>query len=213
MIRELFQIENLIFLGQGLRVTIIIAFASIICSFVLGTILGIARTSQFKLVAGLSELYVETIRNIPNLLFILAVRFLTPLKPIQAGIVAFTIFTTAAIAEIVRGGLNSIGKGQWEAARSQGFSNVATLFYIILPQAYRNMIPPIVSQFVTVVKDTSFVWAVGIEELTGRGMIVMGRYGSRGQVFALFTLIAMTYFLLNYCMSAYAHRRQRKMVH
>lgn len=213
MIRELFQVENLVFLGQGLWVTIVIAFASIVCSFILGTLLGIARTSQNKLLAGLSEIYVEIIRNIPNLLFILAVRFLTPLKPIQSGIVAFTIFTTAAIAEIVRGGLNSIGNGQWEAARSQGFTNLATLFYIILPQAYRNMIPPIVSQFVTVVKDTSFVWAVGIEELTGRGMIIMGRYGSRGQVFTLFGMIALTYFILNYFMSAYAHRRQRKMVY
>jgi aspartate/glutamate/glutamine transport system permease protein len=213
VIGDLFKIENILFLLKGLGLTLEIALASIFLSFFLGTALGIARNSKNALISRAAGLYVEVVRNIPNLLFILAVRFLTPLKPEVAAITAFTIFTTAAIAEIVRGGLNSIGHGQWEAARSQGMPPLMIVVYIILPQALRNMIPPLVSQFITVVKDTSFVWAVGIEELTGKGMILMGMYGTAVQVFSLFGAIAALYFILNFTLAQLARKQQERMKH
>jgi aspartate/glutamate/glutamine transport system permease protein len=213
MIRDLFKPENMLFLARGLGLTLEIAFASILLSFVLGTALGIARSSKRAWISKSAGIYVDIVRNVPNLLFILTVRFLTPLPPVVAAITAFTIFTTAAIAEIVRGGLNSIGRGQWEAARSQGLPPSVILVQVILPQALRNMIPPLVSQFITVVKDSSFVWAVGIEELTGKGMILMGMYGSAGQVFTLFGLIAATYFVLDFSLSMLARRQQERMRH
>ncbi|MCX7708938.1 MAG: amino acid ABC transporter permease [Clostridia bacterium] len=213
MIKDLFKAENLMFLMQGLAVTLTIAVATILLSIMIGTILGIARHSRNKALSRMSGVYIESVRNVPMLLFILAVRFMTPLNAVVSGIVAMTIFTSAVIAEIVRAGLNSIGQGQWEAAKSQGLNHVTTLVHIVLPQALRNITPALVSQFITVVKDTSFVWAVGTEELTGRAIILMGKHNNPVQVFTLFGLVAAIYFIPNYVLSHMAHWRQRKILH
>jgi aspartate/glutamate/glutamine transport system permease protein len=211
MISELFKLENILFLGQGLLLTLMISGGAIFFSLIFGTILGVARSSKHPLFGRISSVYIEVVRNIPNLLFIIVARILLPVSPLALGIIAFTVFTSAAFGEIIRAGLSSTSKGQWEAARSQGFGYFTTLRYIILPQAYRNIIPPLVSQCITVVKDTSFLWAVSVEELTGKGMIIMGRYGSESQIFMLFFMIAATYFAMNYLLAMLARKQQYKL--
>ncbi|NMC31552.1 MAG: amino acid ABC transporter permease [Veillonellaceae bacterium] len=211
MIQELFQIQLFAFLLEGLYITLKIAGFTIVFSVVLGTLLGVARYSGHPLYSRLAAVYIESVRNIPLLLFILAARFMTPLAPVNSGILAMTVFTAGVMAEIIRGGLNSIPQGQWEAARSQGFSYAQTLRYIVLPQTFRNILPPLVSQFTTVIKDTSFVWAVGVEELTGKGMILLGKYGTTAQVFSIFAAIAALYFGVNYLLSVVSRAQQARL--
>lgn len=210
-VAELLQPHFFTFMGKGLLVTLQIAVVSIILSFIFGTIIGVARYSKTPVLSSLAAFYVEAVRNSPLLLLILMARFVSGLKPVNSGIAAMTIFTTAILAEVVRGGLNSIAQGQWEAAKSQGFTYMQTLRYIVLPQALRKMIPPMFSQFITVVKDTSFVWVVGVEELTGKGMIILGQYGSTAQFFAVFGFIAAIYYVVCSLLSRIARWQERRM--
>ncbi|WP_160675845.1 amino acid ABC transporter permease [Clostridium sp. C8-1-8] len=209
---ELFSFTNLKFILQGFGLTLYIALVTIILSMIFGTILGILRSTSKGFAGKLSAVYIEIVRNTPALLWILVTRFIVNMKPVNAGILALTIFTSAIIGEIVRGGLNSIKKGQWEAAHSQGFTNIQTLRYIIIPQAFKNMIPALVSQYITVIKDTSFLWGVGIEEVTGKGMILMGMYASTTQVFLIFGTIALLYFVVNYILSLTFRAQQQRLI-
>ena len=196
-----FTKANMLFLLQGLKLTLVIAVISIFLSLIFGTILAVLRNYSKGILGKLAAVYIETFRNTPSLLWILAIRFLVPIRPLYSGILSFTLFTTAAMAEIIRGGMNSVNKGQSEAAYSQGFSKFQTLRYIILPQSMRNCIPTMLSQSSTVIKDTSYLWAVGIEEFTGKGMILMGSFATSTQVFLLFGTLAASYFVINFILS------------
>ncbi|MGO3596869.1 MAG: amino acid ABC transporter permease, partial [Enterococcus faecalis] len=185
--RQLLTANNFQFLFNGLKLTLYISFVSIILSTIFGTILAVLRNQTHGPLKLLASIYVEVVRNIPNLLWIYVIFLIFKIKSTPAGIVSFTVFTTAALAEIIRGGLNGVDKGQIEAARSQGFSNWQILYHIVLPQAIRNVLPAIVSQFVTVIKDTSFLYSViALQELFGKSYILMGRYAQTGQVFTIY---------------------------
>ncbi|MBD7910733.1 MULTISPECIES: amino acid ABC transporter permease [Clostridium] len=203
---QVFNSTNALFLLEGIKLTLIIAFSTIVLSLIFGTILAILRNYSKGIIERLSILYIEVFRNTPLLLWILSIRFLVPIKPVYSGILSFTLFTSAVMAEILRGGINSVNNGQYEAAYSQGFSKLQTLRYIVLPQSFRRCIPTLLSQVVTVIKDTSFLWAVGIEEFTGKGMILMGSFVSSTQVFLLFGALAGIYFMVNFFISCSVRR-------
>lgn len=197
--------NNLRFLFDGLKLTLYISFVSIVLSTIFGTVLAVLRNQKSGPLKFLASLYIEIVRNIPNLLWIYVIFLIFKIKSTPAGIVSFTVFTTAALAEIIRGGLNGVDKGQKEAARSQGFSNFQILLYIVLPQAIRNVLPAIVSQFVTVIKDTSFLYSViALQELFGKSYILMGRYAQTEQVFAIYGLVALMYFVINFSISQFS---------
>lgn len=208
---ELFSWINLRFLLQGLGMTIFISLIAILCSIVLGTIISIMRTSRHKVFSAIAITYIEIFKNTPLLLWIMFTFFVAKLPPIGASVLAFTLFTSASVAEIVRGGLASIPKGQYEAAKSQGFSKIQTYAYIVLPQALRNMIPALLSQAVTTIKDTSYLWgAMALQELMGRGMILMNRHNSTAEIFMIFGIMALMYFTVCFTLSQIVRRYQKR---
>ncbi|MEZ7549816.1 amino acid ABC transporter permease [Streptococcus sp. 20925_1_22] len=199
--------NNLLFILKGLWLTLQISFISIVLSMIFGTILAVMRNGKNKLLKLIASIYIEFVRNVPNLLWIFTIFLVFQIKSTPAGIISFTVFTSAALAEIIRGGLNAIDPGQTEAGLSQGFTQFQILRYIILPQAIRKMLPAIISQFVTVIKDTSLLYSViALQELFGSAQILMGRYFEAEQVFALYLLVAAIYFLINFAISSFSRK-------
>lgn len=201
-ITQVLNPTNLAFLFQGLGLTLYLSAIIIALSSVFGTIFALMRNSKNKLISLLASIVIEFVRNVPNLLWIFTVFLVFQLKSRPAGITAFTIFTSAALAEIIRGGFNAIDKGQTEAGLSQGFSQLQILTDIILPQAIRKMLPAMISQAVTVIKDTSLLYSViALQELFGASQILMGRNFEPAAVFTLYVTIALLYFVVNFSIS------------
>lgn len=202
-ILEVLSLDNLIFILKGFGLTLYISLIAITLSTAIGTILAVMRNGKNTLLRILASVYIEFVRNVPNLLWIFTIFLVFKMKSTPAGITAFTLFTSAALAEIIRGGLNAVDQGQYEAGMAQGFSYHQILYHIILPQAIRKMLPAIISQFVTVIKDTSLLYSViALQELFGASQILMGRYFEPEQVFSLYILIALIYFSFNLAISS-----------
>ena len=204
-ILEVLSPTNLTFLLNGLGLTLYLSAIIIVLSTVLGTILAVMRNGKNAPLRWMASIYIEFVRNVPNLLWIFTIFLVFQLKSTQAGLTAFTVFTSAALAEIIRGGLNSLDTGQTEAGLSQGFTQFQILIYIILPQAIRKMLPSIISQFVTVIKDTSLLYSViALQELFGASQILMGRNFETTAVFTLYVVIALVYFAINFAISSFS---------
>ncbi|MBY6272924.1 MAG: amino acid ABC transporter permease [Caldibacillus debilis] len=204
---------HLAFLLEGFLVTLEVAFISIFFSFIFGIIIGVIRYTKIPGVSQLFAVIVETIRNLPLLLIIFFTYFALPevglkLDKFYAAIAALVVFESAMLSEIVRGGLNSIDKGQIEAARSSGLSYIQTLWHIVLPQALRRMVPPIVSQFISLLKDTSLAIVISLPELMNHAQIINGR--SVNYVIPIFLLVAFMYFAVNYSLSLVSRRLEYK---
>ncbi|MEX6703117.1 amino acid ABC transporter permease [Peribacillus frigoritolerans] len=205
--------DNLKFLLEGFWVTLQVAFISIILSFIIGGLVGIIRYAKVPVLSQILAWIVETVRNLPLLLIIFFTYFALPeirikLEIIPAAIVALTIFESAMLSEVIRSGLKSIDKGQMEAARSSGLSYTQALIHIILPQALRRMVPPIVSQFISLLKDTSLAVVISLPELTHHGQIIYGQ--SQKYLIPILILVALMYFIVNYSLSLVAQRLELK---
>ena len=205
-ILEVLTPDNLVFIFKGFGLTLYISLIAIILSTIIGMVLAVMRNGKNPVLRIISSIYIEFVRNVPNLLWIFTIFLVFKMKSTPAGITAFPLVTSAALAEIIRGDLNAVDKGQYEAGMSQGFTSAQILYYIILPQAIRKMLPAIISQFVTVIKDTSLLYSViALQELFGASQILMGRYFEPEQVFSLYILIALIYFSFNLAISSLSH--------
>ncbi|WP_420852174.1 amino acid ABC transporter permease [Paenibacillus hamazuiensis] len=205
--------ENLKFLMQGLAVTLQVAVVAIVLSFLIGCVVGTLRYARIPVVSWVLALVVEIVRNLPLLLIIFFTRFALPEIGIKmsvqnAAIAALTVFEAAMISEIVRSGLNSIEKGQMEAARSSGLTYVQALWHVILPQALRRMMPPMVSQFISLLKDTSLAVIISLAELMHNAQIVAAR--DVNNVIPILLLTGLIYFAVNFLLSVVAKRLEAR---
>ena len=173
----------LLLVGAG--VTIKITALSVALGVVIGLFVGIARISRLRILRVLAAVYVDFFRGTPLLVQILLVYFAPPVIPAQrvdpfvAAIGSCGINSGAYVAEIFRAGIQSIDKGQMEAGRSLGMTWVQTMRYIIVPQAFKRVIPPLGNEFIALLKDSSLVSVIGFEELTRRGQLIIAKtYGS-----------------------------------
>lgn len=212
---QAFSPHNLMFILEGFGVTLRVAFIAIVLSFVIGCIVGTLRYMKLPALSPALGVAVELIRNLPLLLIIFFTRFALPDVGIKLGvessaIVGLAVFEAAMISEIVRSGLNSIHKGQIEAARSSGLSYTQTVWHIVLPQGLRRMVPPMVSQFISLLKDTSLAIVISLPELMHNAKIVIGQAYSF--TLPILAFVAILYFLVNYGLSLAARRLENKLV-
>ncbi len=207
---EIFNATNLIYILGGFVKTIEISVLAIVCSLILGTVLALVKSYAPRPLRMLASAYIELFRCTPNLLWILFVYFTVQGIDVLISTLAFTLFTSAVMAEIVRGGLNAVPTGQFEAARSQGFGFFATMFYIILPQTFKTIIPALFSQCTTVIKDSSYLSGINVAEFMYTTNVVMAHAVTLDQVLLLYGFVFALYFALNFGISllvrAYQHR-------
>jgi putative glutamine transport system permease protein len=204
-----YSADNLTFLLDGFWLTLKMAFIAIICSFIIGGLIGTIRFAKVPVLSQVLAVIVEVIRNLPLLLIIFFTFFALPeigikFEEVPAAIIALTIFEAAMISEIIRSGLNSIDKGQMEAARSSGLSYFQALWNVILPQALRRMVPPMVSQFISLLKDTSLAVVISVPELTHNAQIVYGQ--KAGYLVPTLLMVALMYFVVNFALSVLSRR-------
>ena len=212
---EVYSPDNVRFLLEGFWVTLKVAAISIVLSFIIGGIVGTLRYAKIPVVSHLLVVIVETIRNLPLLLLIFFTYFALPEIGIEmeitaAAIAALTVFESAMISEIIRSGLNSIEKGQIEAGRASGLNYFQTLRYIIMPQALRRMVPPIVSQFISLLKDTSLAVVIALPDVLHNGQIIYAQKGS--YVVPVLVIVSFMYFIVNYALSMVARRLELKQI-
>lgn len=228
----------LLYLFKGVLFTVIISLTAVVFGLLFGSVLALFRnycnSNKTKIFKWLAVAYIETFRNTPLLLWIFVCLVFCPcpkflghkmwglssaeVKLLFKTATALVLFTSSVIAEIVRGGLNSVAEGQFEAGHSQGFGTVQIMLYIVLPQAYRNIVPTLLSQVITTIKDSSYLANVATIELMARVKKILSsaqRYNGLGtinvsDVFMLFGFACLIYFVINFTISVLVRNMQKK---
>ncbi len=215
----IFNAANNKYLLDSLILTFKFAFGILAVSFVLGVILALLKTYGGKIFSAIVTVYVEIFRNTPMLLW-LCVCFIAlpiPNKYVRAAS-GLTLVSTAVICEIVRGGLNSIHKGQIEAGRSQGLNTLQIVWIIVLPQCIRRIVPNLINQMVSVLKDTSYFGQIAMAEFLytvkrtmATSTVYTGHSVTAMDVFIMFGFAALVYLVINICLSGIARVADRKL--
>jgi His/Glu/Gln/Arg/opine family amino acid ABC transporter permease subunit len=206
--------RNLPYMLNGLWLTIVISLVSMTGSLAGGVVLAVLRRSRILPFYGPAVLYIELIRSTPLLMVIFWFYFLLPvvtgqnLAPLAAGIVAMIAFQSAYVAEIVRAGIQSVQRGQLEAALATGLSYLAAMRHVVLPQALRNMLPALVARFVALFKSTSLLYIIGVIEFFRAATIVNSREFRSEEIFLF---VAALYFCCGSTISYLGRRLERRL--
>jgi His/Glu/Gln/Arg/opine family amino acid ABC transporter permease subunit len=204
------------FLGVGSFAggTLRLAIPAIVLGFILGLFIGVARLARSRWINYPATIYVEFFRGVPLVMVIFWFWFIVPVLAGRAlpeygvALAAFVIFEAAYLSEIVRAGIQSVPRAQIEAATATALSQAKMMRYVVLPQALRNMIPALVTQFIVLLKDTSLASIIGYVDLTKAAQIVNNR---EIRPFELYLFIAVIYWLCSYGMSRYARVLERRL--
>ena len=197
---------------EGVTTTVLLSFFSVIVGVGCGTLMALARLSQNKFLSKAAKVYIDIIRGTPLLVQLYLVYFglatVLDLNDFVSGVIAVSVNTTAYIAEIIRSGIQSVDKGQMEAARSMGMPKRMAMRQIILPQAMKNILPAIGNEFATLIKETSIVSLIGIHDLMYSSDTV------RGATFTVFIPLLMTaflYFVMTTTIAFFMDKLERKL--
>ncbi|MBE9043621.1 ABC transporter permease subunit [Pleurocapsales cyanobacterium LEGE 10410] len=202
-------IETFQTLFWGALITILLTAFSVFFGTIGGTLLATASISDFKPLGWLTRIYVDFFRGTPLLVQIFMIYFGIPsllqgigldfsFNRFAAAVTALSLNSAAYLAEIIRGGIQSIDQGQWEAAQSMGMGWMQTMRYVIFPQAFRRMLPPLGNEFITMIKDTSLVAIIGFEELFRQGQLMVA---TTYRAFEIYAAVALIYLLLTFIAS------------
>ncbi|HHV63141.1 MAG TPA: amino acid ABC transporter permease [Firmicutes bacterium] len=198
----------------GLLLTLELSLVAGVGSFAVGLVFGLCRVSRFKLIRIIATIYVEVVRGIPFIMALFWFYFLFPrlvglqMTEVQSALIALTFFFGAYATEIVRAGILSVPRGQTEAALATGLNSLQLMIYIVLPQAFRNMIPSFVNLYVSLIKDTSLAYFIGVVELTGAATQVMRRESAA--TFEIFVFILVIYLLLCSALNALSDKLEHR---
>ncbi len=207
-------LQGLIGIGAYGGGTLRLAIPAILFGFCVGIVLGLARLASRPWIHYPAVIYIEVIRGIPLVMVIFWFWFLVPVMIGRAvpeywvALTAFVIFEGAYIGEIIRAGIQSVPKGQNDAATASGLSYLQTMWSVILPQAIRNMIPSLVTQFIVLFKDTSLASIIGMMDLTKAAQTVSER---EIRPFEMYLFIAVVYWAFTYSMSRFSRWLEVRM--
>jgi len=207
-------LQGLIGIGPFIGGTLRLAIPAIILGFLLGIFVGLGRIAHAPWIRVPVTMYVELFRGVPLVMVIFWVWIVlpqllrTPIPEFGVALIAFVIFEAAYFGEIVRAGVQSVPRGQVEAATALGLTTTRTMVHVVLPQALKNMVPSLVTQMIVLFKDTSLASIIGYVDLTKAAQIVNNR---EIKPFELYLFIAVVYWLCTYSMSMVARRFERRL--
>ena len=217
---KVFTPENIIYLAKGALISLGLAALSLFMGIMFGIIGASAKRSKFFIFRMLGNIYVEVIRGTPMLLQILILFSVVPsiytaitgdvlrINTYLIGVMAMSINSGAYSTELIRSGINGVDKGQWEACETLGLTKWQTMKLVILPQAFKRIIPPMISEFITLIKDSSLISCIGAVELLKGAQVIGAEYFD---VMSPYCLAAVFYLIMTISISYLGRYVERKL--